>query len=290
MNLFLLSIYAIFSLSFAHAEQFSESAEGKIEVNISENQSKDLPEMDDQPEKSLGIQDLENTDFQEQASVERPDDVAEAVQTDEDDQQLTTDEGEIAAEAPSEKPLPSESEESSDESEELIYSPEDHSNKEPAEQSTVEEDLMKTVEENEEKHEIEKESDVKEESKIEEEETRVEEKVSEENTKDGEYKNNDNDVQEQSELNEDFYDALTDTDNVLDLEFYDALCGSSVDPPTDSQEKFPCPTPRPVVSKSGSGLYNFFKSKASSVFNAAANFYKIAADYFVPFKQCIDAA
>ncbi|KRZ18269.1 hypothetical protein T11_556 [Trichinella zimbabwensis] len=250
MNLFLLSIYAIFSLSFAHGEQFSESAEGKIEVNISENQSKDLPEMDDQPEKSLGIQDIENTDFQEQASVERPDDVAEAVQTDEDDQQLTTDEEEIAAEAPSEKPLPK----------------------------------------NEEKHEIEKESDIKEESKIEEEETRVEEKVSEENIKDGEHENNDNDVQEQSELNEGFYDALTDTDNVLDLEFYDALCGSSVDPPTDSQEKFPCPTPRPVVAKSGSGLYNFLKSKASSVFNAAANFYKIAADYFVPFKQCIDAA
>ncbi|KAL1285580.1 putative GAS2-like protein [Trichinella pseudospiralis] len=246
MNLFLLSIYAIFSLSFAHAEQFSESAEGKIEINISENQSKDLSEIDDQPEKSLGIQDMENTDFQEQASVEKPDDVAEAVQADEDDQQLITDEGQIAAEAPSEKSLPSESEESSDESEELIYSPEDYSNKEPVEQSTVEE--------NEEKHENKKENDVKEESKIEEEETR-------------------------SELNEAFYDALTDTDNVLDWEFYDALCGSSVDSPTDSQEKFPCSTPRPVVAKSGSGLYNFFKSKASSVFSAITNFYKIAADY-----------
>ncbi|OUC49877.1 hypothetical protein D917_04982 [Trichinella nativa] len=173
MNLFLLSIYAIFSLSFVHAEEFFENAEDKIEVNISENQSKDFPEIDDQSEKSLEIQDMENADFQEQESVERSDGVAETVKADEDDQQLTTDERQIVAEAPSEKPLSSESEESSDESEELIYSPEDH--------------------------------------------------------------------------NETFYDALTDTDDVLDLEFHDALCGSSVDPPTDSQEKFPCPTPRPVV-------------------------------------------
>ncbi|KRX36398.1 Tau-tubulin kinase 1 [Trichinella murrelli] len=282
MNLFLLSIYAIFSLSFVHAEEFSENAEGKIEVNISENQSKDFPEMDDQSEKSLEIQDMENADFQEQESVERPDGVAETVKADEDDQQLTTDERQIVAEAPSEKPLSSESEESSDESEELIYSPESHSNKESTKQSTTEEDLIKAVEENEEKHAIEKGSDEKEERKIEEEE--VEEKASEENAKNGEHENNDNnDVQEQSELDETFYDALTDTDDVLDLEFHDALCGSSVDPPTDSQEKFPCPTPRPVVGKSGGELYNFLKSKASSIFSAAANFYKIAADYL-----CID--
>ncbi|KAL1241341.1 Tau-tubulin kinase [Trichinella spiralis] len=224
MNLFLLSIYAIFSLSFVHAEEFSENAEE--------------------------IQDMENADFQEQESVKRPDDVAETMQADEDDQQLTTDEGQIVAEAPSEKPLSSESEESSDESEEHIYSPEDHSNKESTEQSTTEEDLIKAVEENEEKHAIEKGSDQKEESKIEEE--KVEEKASEENTKDGDRENNDNnDVQEQSELDETFHDALTDTDDDLDLEFHDALCGSSVDPPNDSQEKFPCPTPRPVVAKSG---------------------------------------
>ncbi|KRY08631.1 hypothetical protein T12_9473 [Trichinella patagoniensis] len=269
MNLFLLSIYAIFSLSFVHAEEFSENAEGKIEVNISENQSKDFPEMDDQSEKSLEIQDMENADFQEQESVERPDGVAETVKADEDDQQLTTDERQIVTEAPSEKPLSSESEESSDESEELIYSPESHSNKESTKQSTTEEDLIKTVEENEEKHAIEKGSDEKEESKTEEEE--VEEKASEENAKNGEHENN--------ELDETFYDALTDTDDVLDLEFHDALCGSSVDPPTDSQEKFPCPTPRPVVAKSGGELYNFLKSKASSIFSAAANFYKIATDY-----------
>ncbi|KRY02859.1 hypothetical protein T01_3939, partial [Trichinella spiralis] len=56
--------------------------------------------MDDQSEKSLEIQDMENADFQEQESVKRPDDVAETVQADEDDQQLTTDEGQIVAEAP----------------------------------------------------------------------------------------------------------------------------------------------------------------------------------------------
>ncbi|KRX22278.1 Tau-tubulin kinase 1 [Trichinella nelsoni] len=250
MNLFLLSIYAIFSLSFVYAEEFSENAEGKIEVNVSENQSKDFPEINDQSEKSLKIQDMENADFQEQESIERPDDVAETVEADEDDQQLTTDEGQIVAEVPSEKPLSSESEESSDESEELIYSPEDHSNKESTEQSTIEEDLIKAVEENEDEHAIEKGSDQKEESKIEEE--KVEDKASEENAKDGEHENNDNnDVQEQSELDETFYDALTDNDDVMDLEFHDALCGSSVDPPSDSQEKFPCPTPRPVVAESG---------------------------------------
>ncbi|XP_003378553.1 Tau-tubulin kinase 1 [Trichinella spiralis] len=114
----------------------------------------------------------------EQESVKRPDDVAETMQADEDDQQLTTDEGQIVAEAPSEKPL-----------------------------------------------------------------------------------------SKQSELDETFHDALTDTDDDLDLEFHDALCGSSVDPPNDSQEKFPCPTPRPRCIDTGQSSRIMGGEKAAELFS-----------------------